>query len=264
MRILDQTFIQISVIILSTCAGALAQSGGRGAQANTLKPDPNHVSVSQIQGDASDYLRVLGKRLTTPGYERATTSGSLITATGSSVHSFTWQHPGLVRFDASGSENKSLSFDGAASHGANSSVDQDLLETFTNDLPEAFFFSLHNGTAVRFLGGRFRSDDGKTSNYNGPWYGIYQLMSAVPGTQRVSPKLYYFDATSGLLGKVEYDSASPGTGRVTVQFSDWKAVGGEQFPGKIVRLIGKSTEFTITHATVIFGPAGDTSPFGKH
>jgi hypothetical protein len=58
------------------------------------------------------------------------------------------------------------------------------------------------GKPVRFLGDRFRLDDGAAANYTGPYYDIYQITEPQFDAnnnrkETVQEKLYFFVITHG-------------------------------------------------------------------
>jgi hypothetical protein len=52
--------------------------------------------------------------------------------------------------------------------------------------------------ATRFLGDKFRLDDGSSPNYDGPYYDVYQLMdeSNLNVEGQPGPKFFYFNSNN--------------------------------------------------------------------
>jgi hypothetical protein len=111
---------------------------------------------------------------------------------------------GAARFDRAGTGAPSLLLDdvsGLSKASVLSDSDLGILESLANDSGEAFLYAYMHGHAQRFLGGRFRTDNGKTANYAGPWYDIYESVAPDKAATLVLPatqKFYHFDSISKL------------------------------------------------------------------
>lgn len=233
------------------------------AAAKAVLADKTHVKLSFLPVDAREFARIAGPRLTQKGQESHTLNGTLTDQSGVGVPvSVLWQNPGLTTITVQNVSPKKVSFDGSSSTSTSAvtPADQDLIESLTDDYPDAFFFAVSNGAAVRFLGSRFRTDDGATKNYQGPWYTIYQKVAPVPGSNAVIQKLYFFDSSTGLLDRVTYQAAS-GNGQVQTQYSGWRSISGQMVPGKIVRTNASGVEFTLTISQASFGAANSVGAF---
>jgi hypothetical protein len=212
----------------------------------------------------------LGNRLQKVGNERVTLIGRH-TANGTTVPAqLTWEVPGKLRYDRNGPSSSSLVYDNVAgliNASAVSVVDVDLLESLVTDAQESFLYGFLSGQPHRFLGARFRADDGKTPNYQGPWSDIYEAMVRIdfaPGAP-VRPKLYYFDSKSKLLTKTVY-ILQRGTSKVTVstEYSGWSTKNGQTTPGQIVRKENGAAVFTFDVTTAAVGPTVHDGLFPSH
>ena len=248
----------------------LAQNSGGGiATAPGLaKKDPQAVQILAPQlapRDARIPLRQLGSRLTKPGAEKTILTGTYTDASGTSGVTITWQNPGLIRVDLTTGPPHTLVFNGKSAKGTSSAfstTDKAILETFTDDWPESFFISLANDGVVRFLGSRFRTDDGKDPAYTGPWFDIFQKIGTIPSTEVRAQKLYFFDSTTHLLARVRYVDVATGD-RVELVYSNWQTTAGESFPGSVRRIVNGTTQFTFVLGPPVLSTVGTTAVFNQ-
>jgi hypothetical protein len=230
----------------------------RGAVAQTKPHSVTYLDPGHISAPARPFFIALGDRLWKPGKERVTLSGTYTDQNGTGQGRYIWQLPGLARFDRANQPNTPVIVDdqtGLVNASSISQSDADIMESLSDDCAESFFYGFSKRAALRFLGGRFRADDGSTPNYQGPWYDIYESFEpskAQPGGA-VRRKLYYFDSTTGLLTKVQYETAS--TPKVSTEFSNWQVQAGQAVPGKIVRQENGKPVFTFTVAAASVGPS---------
>jgi hypothetical protein len=185
--------------------------------------------------------KAMGDRLSKPGTERSQLVGRLIQKGAVTPLRLTRDISGAYKLEEVNGRTIA-SFDGSTNTtptAGRKPEDDPLEETLTQDVPEVFLFAVANQQAYRFLGGRYRTDDGTTKDYQGPWLDIYQLPVALENrpekTRRL--KLFFFDSTDYLLRRVAYDV--PGAqGRVTqveVFWEGWRNVAGQRFPSRISR-----------------------------
>jgi hypothetical protein len=150
---------------------------------------------------------------------------------------------GRVRLEEqSGGNTRVLGFDGNRpwlSAGNIAAADLDLLETLLNDTPEYFFFTQATNVATRFLGARFRFDDGRRSDYRGPYYDVYQVSDRYQyGANPVTRlRTYCLNSDTLVLDRVQY-VVSQGATRTLVEtvLSEWKEFQGQAFPTRVVRM----------------------------
>jgi hypothetical protein len=208
----------------------------------------------------------LGNRLQVIGKERTILVGTFAEASGSHQAQVTWEAPGRIRFDRT--NQPSLVYDdvvGLQNASSVSSSDADVLESLLDDSPESFLYGFRQDKAYRLLGTRFRTDDGKTPNYQGPWYDVYAVVGlalAKPGNPRTE-KFYYFDSVTGLLWKTVYLLA--GAVKVSTEYNNWTGnTSGDPFPGQIVRRENGSAVFTFTIAAASVGAEAHDGVFPGH
>ena len=179
-------------------------------------------------------------------------TGTYTDANGTQPIRVVWELPGRVRVDLTGSTSATLISAGAGvltKGGTLAVANDDLLESLGDDRPETALFGGGGGKASwRFLGGRFRTDDGTTPNYTGPWFDVYQLVYKVSlrSDQPERWKLFIFDSISKLMAKAQYTIQRGGQDvAVETDWSGWSGSGGYEMPGQIVRLENGTPVMTI-------------------
>jgi hypothetical protein len=229
---------------------------------------PAYVAITLVPSVAGDYLRAFGKRIQQPGLERTTLTGTYSDASGGSgAARLVWEVPGRLRFDRADKPASVLIYDnvtGLANASSFSPAELNILESLLNDSAEWFFYGFIRGDAHRYYGGRFRTDNGKTPDYQGPYYDIHQVMTPVP-VQPGSPsrsKLFYFDSVGKLLVKTQYTDSSGVS--VATEASGWTSSAGQSFPGNIVRRESGMAVFTFTVSSAAAGPSVSDGTFPGH
>lgn len=203
-------------------------------------------------------LRVLGDRLEVPGKERLTMTGTLTRTAGSNVAVVT-SEPGKVRIDETVSGLvRSVGFDGTrmwTTSGAVTVQDQQLIEMLVNDIAERFFATQMEGQATRFLGERFRLDDGRSATYSGPYYDVYLVAEQGGGLAEARrQKFYYFNSDTAVLERVRYEIGS-GTGRTRVEVVlNWRVQDGQRVPARIVRNENGRAVLTLDFPSTLIAP----------
>lgn len=199
-----------------------------------------HVKRAQLPPQLRWTLDAMGDRLQKPGKERLTLSGVLTLQDESQPVPFTavLQFPDRLRMTLhSASKARVVTFDGNASLFTRKSVDaldQDLIELAVYDTAEHFFSAQVEGASTRFLGDRFRPDDGSDPNYSGPTYNVYQTTDQIhtSNTVRDQTKLYWFNSDTLLLERITYViEATQAAVEVRI---DWRKVEGQQIPRLIL------------------------------
>jgi len=227
---------------------------------------PQPVAPSTAPSTASQYLQLwavpltlraslvaMGGRLQNPGQERYTLAGTYSDSKGSRGVKITWEIPGKVRIDLDGATPLSIVSDGtktSANAGAATLLsNDDLIESLGDDRAETLLFGVNqSGFAWRFLGSWFRTDDGTTKNYTGPFYNIHQTNAPakVRSDQAQRHKFFCFDSATALLAKTQYDIQRNGaTVHVETVYTGWSTVSGQVVPGKIVRSENGANVITI-------------------
>jgi hypothetical protein len=239
-----------TAILLAGCCGIsvlLGQQGGTTGQTTRTGVYLTGGLPAQVQ----ILLGYFGNRLQSPGNERLTLSGTYVDGAGTNSATLVTQIPSSVRLTVTGPSAKVLTFDGSqanSSLGAIAAADLNVLESLQSDSAESYFYSYGVTAAARYLGGLYRTDNGKNPAYAGPWYDIYELTLPVavqPGSPR-EQKLYYFDSGTKLYTQSRYQTESGGkTVSVQTVYSNWSRVNGQVFPGRIERFENGTSVFSL-------------------
>jgi len=214
-------------------------------------------------------LNQLGDRLERPGKERLSIVGSVRWAAESSAFQIAamGEFPDRLQL--------SLPIDGVArtvvfdktelkSKSTLSAAEESLLETLVYDSPEHFFSTQMHGQATRFLGNRFRVDDGSAPDYKGPYYDIYQVADEIKtaAQPRLQPKFFYFNSDTLLLDRVVYETAGSGSpARIEVLLADWRTENGQAVPYRIERIENGKTAFVLSITSTTLGARANDSIF---
>jgi hypothetical protein len=200
-------------------------------------------------------LGALGDRLEKPGKERLTLTGTIIKAERQQAIPvlLIWEFPGKLRLEEQiDGQRRVIIFNGNDTRGNGNSLsrrDEDLIETLIHDSTEHFLISQLDGAATRFLGTRFRLDDGTATNYEGPFYDLYETseMIKVRREAQKQTKVYYFNSDTHLLEQVKYQVLREGIATaVEVRLNNWHEVQEQKLPGEIVRLENGTPVLTFT------------------
>lgn len=261
-----QSFTRQCLVLLAISTAGFVSLGAQPAPTAAAGPGKPIYLIPVLPSHVIGLLSVYGNRLTKPGNERLTLTGTFVDAAGSSTATIITEIPDKIRVVLTGAETKTLLFDGSQSSNSGAALtapDQDVLESLQSDAPESFFYAFHRG-AVRNLGARYRIDGGKTSSYNGPYYDIYQVLepTVIRSGSPVTQKLYYFDSITGVFAKTHYLIQNGGQPvAVETVYSNWSKSGGQSTPGRIERLENGTSMFSLTVTSSVLSQAGDDSIF---
>ena len=134
-----------------------------------------YVRASALSPKLVWNLKAMGDRLEKPGKERLSLTGTLTRANDSQAEEVTAvsEFPERLRLTRhKGNQTRAIAFDGDKPRAAANSLDtadQDLIETLVYGTAEHFLDGRMQGMAMRFLGSRFRLDDGLSPDYSGPY-----------------------------------------------------------------------------------------------
>lgn len=266
----------ISVISLSA-VGFAAAAIMRRQPAATAKPDmqQNHpdknkdrgyVHRGRLSSKLAMHLNALGNRLEKPGKERVTITGELRSSSDSSTHEIaaTLEFPDKLRLGIqNGQQNRLITFDRQDIKGQPASDELDLIESLIYDSAEHFFNTQMQGRAMRFLGSRFRTDDGSSPEYSGPYFDIYKIADRIDasGEERAA-KLYYFNSETLLLERVTYVINRNGSEiNIDTRLSDWRVEVGQNVARRIERFENGKSVFVLNIRSAQFGKRADDGIF---
>lgn len=233
------------------------------AVAAAVRTPTGYVSRGRLQPLLRDALEVWGDRLEQPGKERVTLVSTLSRKKDEKLTArLILEYPDKLRLEE---PDGVTVYDGKqikSTKKNRSMKDDDEIESLLSDSAEHFFTSLANGAATRFLGQRFRMDDGTTKNYTGLFCDPYLVQDPTTSKKATGQqaKIYYLNSDTLLLERVRFEDKN-GKTKIEVQFSDWQKVNGQFIPGKISRWEDGAlvTSLTISQATV--GPKAQDGIF---
>lgn len=190
-------------------------------------------------------LHRMGGRLASAEMATVSMSGTLTDSSGARTVQITAQAPGYLRFQDT-STARVLTYDGTTWKNKNGKGGQDdarIEESLLAHLPDSFLLQLANGGGVRRIGTRFRTDDGKTPNYSGPYWTLYEYSPSIrPGLTMGQPlQQSYFvaiDEATWLISEIRTVIGASTSSRQVIQtkFNSWFQRGTQWYPGEIVRL----------------------------
>jgi len=214
----------------------------------------HYLSAGALPGNTAQYFTALGPELNLAGSERIVLTGTLTDATGSSPITITRQLDQAIRIDIGGSSPQTLIaanlLGTVAATASLSSEGASLLETVLDDSPEGFLYGFLDGVSYRWLGSQYRTDDGTTPNYTGPFYDVYVRASTpsfLPGASTRQKQTLLDDATSFYTSSRYTASNSGGSQtQVVVTYSNWTVnSSGQAVPGTITRTENGAQVFSI-------------------
>jgi len=251
--------IPTAVLIAGLLVAPLPRADAQGtvATADSAAKQQHYFSFSGLPGSLQDYYRALGNELR-PGSERTVLTGTLTTPDGTVPFTFTRELDQNARMDIGGTKPAAVVASGllgdpSVTTGASETEDA-IMETLTDDSPESFIYGVVDGASYRRIGGRFRTDDGTTPDYSGPFYDLYwrvSRVSALPG-KPLREKLVFFDSLTQLFANSRYSAVRlDGTAvQVEVSYDNWTKVDGRPVPGTISRTENGRQVFSIRVTSV--------------
>jgi hypothetical protein len=231
-----------------------------------------YVRASALSPKLVWHLKAMGDRLEKPGKERLTLTGTLVRANDSKTEAVVavLEFPDRLRLTVQkGAENRVITLDDDEAKAAESALDtaeQELIETLVYGSAEHFFNTQTQGLATRFLGSRFRLDDGSSADYSGPYYDVYKVADRVKTSadEREQLKLYYFNSETLLLERVSYEITRNGsTVKVEERLGDWTREQGQQVARRIERFENGESVFVLTVRTAGLSARSDDGVFAN-
>jgi len=198
---------------------------------------------NSLPGDFESVRQNMGDRLTAAGKAVVQLQGSLTDSGGTRSVTITVQAPGYLLLQ---DNTRSIAYDGiqwSVKNGRGGQDDQRAQESLLAHLPDTLLLQLANYGTVRRIGGHFRTDDGKTAKYSGPYWTIYSFTPSVragltKGEALQQGYLVAIDEKTSLISEVRIVvSKAPNQGAQVIQtkFNKWFQQGGQWYPGEILR-----------------------------
>jgi hypothetical protein len=258
-----------------SAVGFAASRMGRSPAATKLETQQNRPNVSRSKSNVNRgrlssrlarNLIALGDHLEKPGKERLTITGELRSSLNSPAREIaaTLEFPDKLRLGIqNGQQNRLITLDKQGIKGEPAADEIDLIESLSYDSAEHFFDTQMRGNAMRFLGSRFRTDDGSNPDYNGPYYDVYKIADRIDasGEERAA-KLYYFNSETLLLERVTYVINRNGSEiNIETTLSDWSDEDGQKVARRIERLENNKSVFVLSIRSAKFGKRSDDGIF---
>jgi hypothetical protein len=205
----------------------------------------NFIAKGDLPADFEASLQKMGGRLTSADKATVSVTGTLTDSSGSRSVKLTLQAPGYLQFqDSSGS--RALAYDGSQWQNKNGKGGQDdtrIQESLLAHFPDSFFLQLANGGGIRRIGSRFRTDNGKTLEYTGPYWTLYayspnERKGLAAGQALQQSYFVALDEATWLIAEVRIVTKTSATSQQVTQtkFNKWFQQAGQWYPGEIVRL----------------------------
>jgi len=265
------TAVSVSAVGFAA-SGIVRRSPAAAAKLDIQQNQPNasrsrgYLNRSRLAPRLVRNLTALGNRLEKPGKERVTITGELRSSSDLQVRELTatLEFPDKLRLGIQNDhQNRLITFDKQEIKEQTAPDELDLIESLTYDSAEHFFNAQMQGNAMRFLGSRFRTDDGSTPAYSGPYYDIYKIADRIDaaGEERAA-KLYYFNSETLLLERVIYVINRNGAEiNIETKLSDWRDEDGQKMAHRIERLENDKSVFVLTIRSAQFGRRADDGIF---
>ncbi len=232
--------LAFSLVVISWFAFVASQASYKekeSMQSQNASPT-SYIKRSKLWPQLQDTLMAHGDRIEKPGQERLIMNGTLSRGRSEKLQArLILEYPDKLRLEE---QDGVRVYDGEflkSSKKALSKREEDEVESLLADSSEHFFQSQMEGRALRFLGSRFRTDDGNTPNYQGPYYAPYIMEDQIKIKKELGrqQKFFYFNSDSQLLELVRYEEKNSKK-NIEVRFSNWSNINGQKVPGKITRL----------------------------
>lgn len=264
-------------ITKATTAKPVTVAPSAAVAAKTIKASSlgkGYIQRGGIWPQLRSALDAYGNRLEKPGKERviavATLGNTNIAANEKNIVRLIFEFPDKLRLEKQkNGKIETTVFDGKTKVKLNDVIkkeEEDELETLVFDSVDHFMAGHMQGQSLRFLGDRFRLDDGTAEKYNGSYYDIYQMMEPTTDVNnpkgQVQPKRYFFNSDTHRLERITYQvSDKKGTLDVLVEIGGWQKIDGQEFPKIITRSENGKPTLTLNIDSFIFSTRADDGIF---
>ncbi len=252
----------LAMICLASPVEGSAQSARLEGVAGSAVTSLRSPRVRAVTPSLAQVERALGKRLRDTTKARMVLSGLITRQAGSTPATIVWEMPGKLFVSLGAASPSNLQFDPSSdlAQVSRSKEEAQIFDSLYVDLPETFLADTSEGAAYRYLGGRFRLDDGSDPTYPGPYLNVYQLFpragKRLKAADSAFARFYRFDSETGLPHSVIYSQGSDSNPiRVETRFLDWVSINGETVPKVIVRTENGQEVLRFTTGEVSFLPA---------
>lgn len=251
-------------LLMFVLVGMPAVAYGQAAPGNKPAPAADvYLGAKQLRFE--HHFRIaeaLGPRVAGAGLERMIVLGTLTRGKESIALRIVRELPALYRIEEAKAGGRLIaSFDGLAGKvpGADSKADdEDLAESLAHDSAETFLYAVAQNAPYRFIGGRFRTDDGKAKDYAGPYLDIFQVEVSVEGRTAKDrrQKMFMFDSVDYLLRRVVYEVPLGGkqSRRIEVFLDGWRTLNGQRVAGTVTRKVDGVEQWSFQIMEAATGP----------
>lgn len=255
--------IKALILIASGTLPGTAQDNTPHVTASPQAANEQSLHVVKIASPSLALVaRAMGERLRDPDKARMVMRGTLSQNGRTVLTDILWQSPGKLAISVGGSSPSALQFDPIqpASSNSRSPAEDQVFESLYADLPETFLADVGEGATYRYLGGRFRLDDGSDSGYSGPYLDVYQVLphtgKRLGAANNEYARFYRFSSETMLAHSVTYVRGSESNPtQVETRFLGWHLSAGEMVPKEIVRLENGKEALRFTLESAVFLPA---------
>ncbi|MGH9754035.1 MAG: hypothetical protein ACREA2_14760 [Blastocatellia bacterium] len=265
----------VAVALVSFTARAWRDKKGSASKQDPVAAQPppalnttGYVRRGRLWPQLRPMSEALGDRLEKPGKERLILIGALRRASKKNENRPTrlvLEFPDRLRLEEQDGVTVYNDADFASSNGVLKKNERGEVESLLFDFVDHFLAAQMQGAATRFLGSRFRLDDGANPHYAGPFYELYQVTDRISVNQEVheQPKLYFFNSDTFLLERVRYQIERAGEPvEIEVLISGWRKVGGQQIPGAIIRTENGAPVLALSITSAEIGAKRSDGMFG--
>lgn len=224
---------------------------------------PLYTHPTSVSSSLRQVVDALGDRVHKKGKERVTFVGAIEYQGKNAPITVVKESPGFLRIEIAGSSAKTIvdDLDNLITNRSKDEGDIAIAELFGSDTAEGFLQGIGRGGSLRKIGDGFVVDGTKGFGEMVDVYDLYAPASARDGKPNIQ-RQYMFDSASGLLSRVRYSMEESGTTvPVQVVLSDYQIVSGYRFPGRIVRIAGRTVTHTFTLLSGTVAPKVNDNAF---
>ena len=229
----------------------------------------NYITSTDLPRELVAALQRLGGRMMSADKAQVVVAGTVTDADGSRAAQLIVQAPGYLSYREGLA--RAVTFDGLRVQGklGQPTFDEEkLFESLVANFPDSIYLQVATGGSVRRLGSHFRTDDGTTKGYAGPYWTVFAFSPGNrPGLTRgksLQQELFIaVDEQTGFISNVRnaMTTESKQQSVTETQFSNWTQFGAQWFPSTITRLENgrQVLSFQTQQAAVV--PAADIAIF---
>lgn len=240
-----------------------------GTSAGWLFNQQSLIQPGFLPAQFEQALELTGARMTTSNTAQLTYAGTITDGQGKRTAQVTIQAPGYLVYRDS--NNHAVAFNGSAlqaTSGALSSSDEAIAESLLAHFPDMVCLQVATGGSYRRIGTHFRTDNGKTPNYTGPYWTVLAFApkarsGLTPGAAMQQNLYVAFDERTGYIAEVRtaLNTGPKQQHVIETQFSNWTQSSGQWYPASIVRLESGTQTLSFQVQSINVGPAGPTTIF---